>query len=118
MPALTLIDYRKENEAFDAAHPANPQCIYPKCLHKVNLAWDNKVLCHEHEMLMLHWFYELDGWHYCPETWDMETGKKLPKPADSDVNMTAYRNRYCEWITSLAKTDYERILLFQIGGDV
>lgn len=112
---MKLSDYRKENLEYDKTNPTHPQCIYPNCNHRVNIAWDNKVLCHEHEMIMLHWFYELDGWHYCPDQWDFETGTKLPKPEGSDDNMKAYRKRYCDWIASLTKEEYERILKFQIG---
>jgi hypothetical protein len=85
-------------------------CIVQGCQKIIDEAWDNNVLCVEHRLLFLYWFYEKDGAKYCPETFDFPSGKKLPKPKGSDENMPAYRKRYCDWILALSVEEKERIL--------
>jgi hypothetical protein len=114
---MKLNDFRDEIMLHNAEHPDLKQCIYYGCQNRIDPAWDNDVLCQEHNLLFTWWFYELDGHQYCPEIWDFNSGKKLPKPLGSDENMTAYRKRYCDWIASLDPAEYERILKHQIGDD-
>lgn len=114
---MNLTDLRSEIAQNNKDHPELPFCIYPNCPNKIKPAWDNQVLCHEHYLLVEFWFYEKDGWVKNPDTWDFPSGKKLPKPAGSDANMTTYRKRYCDWIASLSNAEYEKILLMQIGGN-
>lgn len=111
---MKIIDFRNEIVQHNLAHPELSNCIYPKCLNKINPAWDNMVLCLEHQMLMEYWFYEEDGAKYCPDVRDFPSGKKLPKTKGSDKDMSAYRKRYCDWIGSLSTEEYMNILLHQI----
>jgi len=92
-------------------------CIYPNCKNKIKPTWDNNVLCEEHMLMFDWWFYEENGWKFCPESWDAFTGIKQPKPEGSDNNMTAYRKRYCDWIQSLPKAKYIEILKYQRGDE-
>lgn len=112
-----LEEFREEIQKHNKDHPELKGCIYPNCSNKIYPTWDNDVLCFEHMMLFEWWFYEEDGWKYCPETWDAFTGEKLRKPKGSDKDMIAYRKRYCDWIASLSESDYIGILKHQIGDD-
>ena len=114
---MKIDEFRKDIEKHDKDHPELPNCIYYNCVHKIKPAWDNQVLCEEHSLLFLFWFYEEGGYAFCPDTWDMDTGKKLPKRDGSDDDMTAYRKRYCDWIASLTNENYESILKHQIGDE-
>lgn len=114
---MKLEKFRERELQHDKEHPELPNCIYYNCTHKIKPAWDNKVLCGEHELMMLFWFYEEDGAKYCPDVWDMNTGKKLPKPKGSVENMAAYRKKYCDWIAALSEKQYLDLLKFQIGDD-
>jgi hypothetical protein len=114
---MKLTELRAEIMQHNIDHPDLRFCIYPQCPNKINPAWDNEVLCEEHQLMMLYWFYEEDGAKYCPDTWDFPSGKKLPKPRGSDVDMTAYRKRYCDWIMALSPEQYLSILKRQIGDE-
>jgi aminoglycoside/choline kinase family phosphotransferase len=117
MTKLRLEEFRESIKKHNEEHPELKNCIYPNCINKIRPTWDNDVLCEEHQLLMDWWFYEKDGYSFCPETWDAFTNVKLPKPKGSDANMTAYRKRYCDWIKSLSESDYIGILKHQIGDD-
>jgi hypothetical protein len=112
---MKLEKFRKEIEEHDKTHPELKNCIYYGCVHKIKPAWDNQVLCEEHSLMMLHWFYELDGSSYHPEIFDFDSGKPIPKRKGTDENMTAYRKRYCDWIASLSEQEYIDLLKYQIG---
>jgi hypothetical protein len=114
---MKLTELRAEIGQHNTDHPKLPMCIYPQCSNKIDPAWDNDVLCREHELLFLYWFYEEDGAEYCPDTWDFPSGKKLPKPRGSDKDMATYRKRYCDWIMKLTPEQYENILKLQIGDE-
>lgn len=114
---MKLTDFRKEIEQHNMANSKLPNCIQYNCKNKIKPAWDNEVLCEEHQLMMLYWFYEEDGVKYCPDTWDFPSGKKLPKPKGSDRDMTAYRKRYCDWIAALSPEQYLVILKQQIGDE-
>jgi hypothetical protein len=114
---MKLDEFRAEVAQHNLDHPELPNCIYPNCPNKIYPLWDNKVLCEEHNLLVEFWFYEEDGYSYCPDIWDFDTGKKLPKPEGSDENMATYRKRYCDWIASLSPETYLAILKHQIGDD-
>lgn len=114
---MKLNELKNKIEQNDKAHPELPNCIYYNCRHKIKPAWDNEVLCQEHELMMLHWFYELDGFSYHPEIFDLNTRKPIPKRKGTDENMAAYRKRYCDWIASLTESEYIQILKHQIGDE-
>ena len=114
---MNLQTFRFEIEQHNKDHPELKGCIYPNCPNKIKPAWDNDVLCHEHELIMLHWFYERGGCEYCPDNWSLESGKKMPKTKGMDRNMHEYRKRYCDWIASLSPIEYESILKNQIGDE-
>ena len=114
---MKLIDFRNEIAAHDVAHPELAMCIFPGCPHKIYPLWDSDVLCEEHWSMVEWWFYEKEGFRYCPDAWSMETGKKEPKPEGSDADMTAYRKRYCDWMAGLSHDAYLHILKHQIGDD-
>ena len=112
-----LEEFRESIKKHNAEHPELKNCIYPNCPNKIQPAWDNDVLCFEHMMIFDFWFYEKEGYKFCPDVWDCDTGKKLPKPEGSDENMTAYRKRYCDWIQSLSESEYIGILKWSIGDE-
>ncbi len=114
---MKLEELRARIKVHDKDHPEYRQCIYSGCIHKIDPTWDNKVLCEEHDLMFRFWFYEEDGAKYCPDIWEFETGKKLPKPEGSDPDMKAYRKRYCDWIASLSPEKYLSILKHQIGDE-
>lgn len=114
---MKLAEYRTKITTYNQAHPTLPNCIYPNCPNKILPQWDNQVLCAEHNLLVEFWFYEKDGYQYCPDIWSIDMGKKIPKPEGSDTNMTAYRKRYCDWIAALSPAEYESILKSQIGDE-
>ena len=114
---MKIADFRKEIEAHNVAHPEIPKCIAYNCVNKIDPAWDNQVLCKEHEMVMLYWFYEENGVSYCPDVWSFPDGKKLRKLKGSDATMIAYRKRYCDWIAALTPQQYIDILKIQIGDE-
>jgi hypothetical protein len=106
--------FRQEVEANNNMNSYGCNCIVYGCKNKVMTdQWDNKVLCCEHHLILTYWFYELDGAKYNPDIYD-ESGKKLPKPDGSDPTHNDYRKRYCDWILSLSKDEYRRILLWSI----
>jgi hypothetical protein len=114
---MKLQAFRDEITQHNADHPELGTCIYPNCPNKIYPLWDNKVLCKEHNLMVTFWFYEKGGYSYCPDNWDLHTGKKMPKPEGSDENMSAYRKRYCAWIAALSPEDYLAILKYQIGDE-
>lgn len=114
---MKLNEFREEIVIHNAEHPELKVCIYPNCPNHIYPLWDNDVLCQEHNLLVTYWFYEKEGYQYCPDTWDAMSGKKLRKPRGSDENMVAYRKRYCDWIASLTPDKYIKILKIQIGDE-
>jgi len=114
---MKLEEFREDIQKHNKDSPSLRNCIYHNCPNKIKPAWDNNVLCEEHSLLVMWWFYEKDGYKYCPENWDAFTGEKLKKPKGSDKDMTAYRKRYCDWIAALSESDYIGILKHQIGDD-
>jgi len=114
---MKLQTFRAEITQHNKDHPELKGCIYSNCPNKIDPAPDNQVLCEEHNLVMLHWFYELDGWKYGPESYDAFTGKKLPRRLGSDLTMVDYRKRYCNWIASLSPIEYLAILKNAIGDD-
>jgi hypothetical protein len=114
---MLLADFRKEIVQHNIDHPDLKNCIYPNCPNKIKPAWDNEVMCFEHQLVMEYWFYEEDGALFCPDIWDFPSGKKLPRPRCSDPDMTAYRKRYCDWIAALSPQQYLDILKIQIGDE-
>jgi len=114
---MNIDELRKGIIQNNLKNPDVPKCIFPHCPNAIDKSWDNDVLCREHRLLFLYWFYEENGWIYCPETYDIFTGKKEPKSEGSDVDMNAYRKRYCDWIASLSSEQYLLNLKRQIGDD-
>jgi hypothetical protein len=43
-----------------------------------------------------------------------DPSKMLPKSKEADIDMKAYRKRYCDWIQSLSPEEYKCILLWSI----
>lgn len=114
---MKLTDFRAEIQKHNAEHPELAPCIYPSCINKIKPLWDNQVLCAEHDLLVEFWFYEKEGFRYCPEGVDMDTGQPIPHTEGMDVDMAAYRKRYCDWIAALSPEAYLGILKHQIGDD-
>lgn len=114
---MNLLQFRKEILQHNLDHPELKRCIYPNCPNKIYKTWDSEVLCDEHRLVVEWWFYEKDGYKYCPDVWSMDTGLKEPKPEGSDENMAVYRKRYCDWIASLSPKEYLSILKHQIGDE-
>jgi hypothetical protein len=114
---MQLEELRAEIQQHNTDHPDLPACIIPNCPNKVKPAWDNKVLCYEHKLVVDHWVVEKSGFQFDPEVRDFDTGKKLPRPAGSDENKATYRKRYCDWVTGLSPEIYLDILKYQIGDE-
>ena len=110
-----LAQFRAGIVQHNTDHPEAKQCIVYNCQNRIETgSWDNQVLCEEHNLMFLHWFYECDGAKYCPEVFSYPLGERLRKPRGSDKDMNAYRKRYCDWIASLSSEEYRSILLNQI----